>query len=228
MVTKPAPQSWPRRVLGFIVGEFLGTLPAMLFFAVGFNVVVLSMNLIVDDYLIKFGGFMTATAAALIVGKAVLVANHARFISRFDRSPLIVPILFKTIIYWLAVLAARIVEAYIHYVISTGRAIGFIPFMWHDFSWRRFVFVGIWMFVLFLAFTTASELNRLIGHGMLYELFFRRSFSDFALTRRQRIRALAEISKLIRHTPSDAVLDPTSSAGAKVIQLIRSLAARTK
>ena len=82
-------------------------------------------------------GFMTATAAALIVGKAVLVANHARFISRFDRSPLIVPILFKTIIYWLAVLAARIVEAYIHYVISTGRAIGFIPFMWHDFSWRR-------------------------------------------------------------------------------------------
>ena len=200
----------------------------MLFFAVGFNVVVLSMKLIVDDYLIKFGGFMTATAAALIVGKAVLVANHARFISRFDRSPLIVPILFKTIIYWLAVLAARIVEANIHYVIATGRAIGFIPFMWHDFSWRRFVFVGIWMFVLFLAFTTASELNRLIGHGMLYELFFRRSFSDFALTRRQRIRALAEISKLIRHTPSDDVLDRTSSAGAKVIQLIRSLAARTK
>lgn len=113
-------------------------------------------------------------------------------------------------------------------MISTGRAIGFIPFMWHDFSWRRFVFISIWMFVLFLIFTTASELNRLIGHGMLYELFFRRSFSDFALTRRQRIRALAEISELIRNTPSDAVLDPTSSAGAKVIQLIRSLAARTK
>jgi hypothetical protein len=48
------------------------------------------------------------------------------------------------------------------------------------------------------------------------------------LTRRQRIRALAEISELIRNTPSDAALDPTSSAGAKVIQLIRSLAARTK
>jgi hypothetical protein len=47
--------------------------------------------------------------------------------------------------------------------------------MWHDFSWRRFVFVSIWMFVLFLIFTTASELNRLIGHGMLYKLFFRRS-----------------------------------------------------
>ena len=102
MVTMPAPQSWPRRVLGFIVGEFLGALPAMLFFAVGFNIVVLSMNLIVDDYLIRFGSFMTATAAALIVGKAVLVANHARFISRFDRSPLTVPIFFKTIIYWLA------------------------------------------------------------------------------------------------------------------------------
>ena len=63
---------------------------------------------------------------------------------------------------------------------------------------------------------------------MLFQLFFCRSFSDFALTRRQRIRALAEISELIRNTPSDAVLDPTSSAGAKVIQLIRSLAARTR
>ena len=72
MVTKPAPQSWPRHVLGFIVGEFLGAFPSMLFFAVGFNVVVLSMNLIVDDYLIRFGGFMTATAAALIVGKGLL------------------------------------------------------------------------------------------------------------------------------------------------------------
>jgi hypothetical protein len=49
--------------------------PPTVFFAVGFNLIVLTTNLILADYLTSFGSFIVATITALIVGKSVLVAN---------------------------------------------------------------------------------------------------------------------------------------------------------
>jgi hypothetical protein len=40
--------------------------------------------------------------AALVVGKAVLVANKMSLLRRYDRAPLIQPILYKTAFYWLS------------------------------------------------------------------------------------------------------------------------------
>ncbi len=39
------------------------------------------------DYLVRFGSFMVATVAALLVGKAVLVANALPFLRRYDAGP---------------------------------------------------------------------------------------------------------------------------------------------
>lgn len=134
-----------RRVLEFIVEEFLHALPAMVFFAIGFNLIIFSMNLILSQYLERFGSFMVATTAALVVGKAVLVADTMPFLNRFEAAPLIQPILFKTCVYTAFVFIARLIEAYIHYMIDTGRLIGFFPFLYDQFSWRRFVFVQLWI-----------------------------------------------------------------------------------
>jgi hypothetical protein len=71
---------------------------------------VLTTNLILADYLAAFGNFMLATAAALVVGKAVLVTNALPFLRRYDRAPLIQPILFKTVVYWAVVFIARLLE----------------------------------------------------------------------------------------------------------------------
>jgi len=46
---------------------------------------------------------MVATMAALVVGKSVLVANVMPFLRRFDTTPIIRPVLFKTIVYWAVV-----------------------------------------------------------------------------------------------------------------------------
>ena len=46
---------------------------------------MLTTNLILADYLVAFGNFMLATAAALVVGKAVLVTNAMPFLRRYDR-----------------------------------------------------------------------------------------------------------------------------------------------
>ena len=76
--------------------EFRQVLPPTIFFFVGFNFIVFTTNLLVADYAIAVSSFMLATLAALVVGKAVLVANAMPFLRRYDRAPLITPILFKT------------------------------------------------------------------------------------------------------------------------------------
>jgi hypothetical protein len=131
------------RVLAWLVEELRHALPAMVFFAIGFNLVVLSMNLVLAQYFIHFGGFLVATTAALVVGKAVLVADKMRFLRRFDTAPLIRPILFKTLVYWAFVFVARLIEAWVHYAIDTGRLTGFAAFTVEQFSWHRFLFIQL-------------------------------------------------------------------------------------
>jgi hypothetical protein len=47
-----------------------------------------------------------STAAAAHRGKAVLVTNALPFLRRYDRAPLVQPILFKTVVYWAVVFVA--------------------------------------------------------------------------------------------------------------------------
>ena len=59
-------------------------------------------RLILEEHGIEFSGFLTATVAALLVGKAVLVTDNLPFMHRFDGAPMIQPILFKSVVYWRA------------------------------------------------------------------------------------------------------------------------------
>jgi hypothetical protein len=79
-------------VPAFIIKEFTEALPAIVFFAVGFNLIMLTTQLILDDYQAQFAGFMVATTAALLVAKAL------PFFRRFDNAPLIQPIVFQAIL----------------------------------------------------------------------------------------------------------------------------------
>src|SRR5262252_7985520 len=87
----------------FLIKELKEVWPPTLFFGVGFNLLVLTINLILADYLRSFASFMVATATALVVGKAVLVANALPLVRRFDAAPMIQPILLKTTSYWAVV-----------------------------------------------------------------------------------------------------------------------------
>jgi hypothetical protein len=217
-----------RRILEFVAEEFVHALPAMVFFAFGFNLIVFSMNLILRQYFVQFGSFMVATTMALVVGKAVLVADKMPFLNRFESAPLIQPILFKTCVYTVFVFIARLIEAYIHYLIDTGRLIGFFPFLYEQFSWHRFVFIQLWIFMLFLVFTTGAELNRLFGYGMLAKLFFRHRSSEFKLTRRDRIRTLVQLSNITERHSISEIEDPHTEAHRKMVDLLKRLAAGSR
>lgn len=155
-----------------VVEEFRKILPPTIFFAVGFNLIVLTQRILLADYLVHFAGFMVATTMALVVGKAVLVADMLPFLRRFDNVRLIWTIVYKALFYCLCVFIARLIEAYIHYIIDEGRLIGLLPYLVERLSWHRFLFVQIWIFVLFLLYTTGAEINQALGPGLLHRLLF--------------------------------------------------------
>ena len=75
------------RAMAFVLQEIKEALPPIVFFAVGFNLIELTTQLVLDDYLVRFANYLVATMAALVVGKAVLLANVLPIIRRFDNAP---------------------------------------------------------------------------------------------------------------------------------------------
>jgi hypothetical protein len=199
-------------------------LPPTAFFLIGFNVIVLTTNLLVAQYLVAVGDFMLATMAALVVGKAVLIANKLPLIRLFDRAPLIRPILFKTVVYWIIVFFARLLERLVRFVLE-GNAPGDFPaHLVTTFSWHRFSAISLWIFVLFLIYVTASEFSQLFGRGELRRLMFTARPSELQLTRRQRIRELLRLSRLADHHAAAEFRDPDSLAAREASAIIQRLA----
>jgi hypothetical protein len=214
-----------RRVGARLLHELREALPPTIFFFVGFNLIVLTTNLILADYLVAFSSFMLATIAALVVGKAVLVANHLPFLRRYDRAPLIQPILFKTAVYWAIAFIARLLEHSVRFLLIEHNPPGdFLPHMIATFSWHRFIAISLWVLVLFLIYVTASELNHLFGDGELRRILFTHRPSELQLNRRQRIRELARLSRLADAHSIGDFGDPSSAAHHQLVEIVRRLA----
>src|SRR5262245_38845828 len=145
-----------------------------IFFFVGFNVIVLTTNLLVAQYLVAVSNFMLATLGALVVGKAVLVANKISLLRHYDRAPLIQPILYKTAFYWVVVFFARLLERFAHFLLDGNSPADFFPYLIADFSWRRLTAISLWFFILFLIYVTAWELSTLFCPGEMRRVLFQR------------------------------------------------------
>jgi len=221
----PKSAGFARRAGAFLLREFLEILPPTIFFLIGFNLIVLTTNLILADYEVQFASFMIATASALVVAKAVLVANAMSAIRRYDRAPLIRPILFKTVFYWAAVFIVRVLEHWVRYRFGGDYVFGgFVPHVVANFSWDRFIAIQLWIFVLFLIYVTASEFNRLFGHGELRRILFTYRPSEMQLNRRQQIQELVRLGKLADAHSIDELGDPASRAHAQLVEIVRRLA----
>ena len=75
------------RLLAFVIKELREIVAPTAFFAVGFNLIVLTTHLILADYLVRFGSFMVATVAALLVGRAVLWQTRCHSCAAMTRAP---------------------------------------------------------------------------------------------------------------------------------------------
>jgi hypothetical protein len=211
-------------VLAFVVKEFKEIVPPTIFFAAGFNLILLTTNLILEQYGVRFSSFLLATTGALIVGKAVLVANALPFFRRLDTAPLIRPVLFKSGIYFAVVGAVRFLEKLIEFLVHGGALRELPNYVATHFTWGQFFAVQIWILVLFLIYTFITELNTLFGDGELTRILFTWRSTEVKQTRRQRIRILTKLSRLADAHTTEELVNPATAAHTQMIDLIRGLA----
>ena len=220
----PAP-FW-RRAFAWWLVQVKNVLPPTVFFFFGFNLILFTRWMTLEEHGVPFNNFFAATLLALLVGKAVLVVDNLRFMRRFDGAPLIQPILFKSAIYWVCVFVFRLAEGLFHFLRDGGTLDDFPSFLVANFSWPRFRAIQIWLMVLFLVYVTAHELNTLFGDGELPRLFLRWHSSEAKLTRRQRIRLLTRLNRLTEANPVEVISERGSPANIELVGILHQLAAR--
>jgi hypothetical protein len=221
-----APAPFWRRAFDWWLAQVKHVLPPTIFFFIGFNLILFTRWMTLQEHGIPFTNFFAASILALLVGKVVLVVDNLHFMHRFDGAPLIQPILFKSAIYWLCVFVFRIAEGLIHFLHEGGALGDFPDFLVAQFSWPRFLAIQIWLMVLFLVYVTAHELNTLFGDGELPRLFLRWHSSEAKLTRRQRIRLLVRLNRLTEATPVELISEKGEPAHTELVEILRELAAR--
>jgi len=160
-----------RTVLDWIGKELRELMPPTLFFLATLHLLVFTRSIALREG-ISWQAFLGATVAALIIGKAVLIADALPWINRFPEKPLAYNVLWKTAIY----LAIGFVLHYLEELFPLVRRYGLAEGNRHllaEVHWPRFWLIQLWLLVLLLVYTTLRELIRVIGRRRFFDMFFR-------------------------------------------------------
>lgn len=152
--------------------EFEELIPPVLYFLVTFNLIAFSHGLVVEGYRYWTAGFVSATVRALLMGKAVLLADVTPFVDRFAKKPLIYNTLWKTGIYTIASLIIQYLEAVIGFYLKYRDLAEANRLVFHETNWTKFWAIHIWLVVLLLIYVAVRELSGALGDRQLRRIFF--------------------------------------------------------
>src|SRR5947207_8278850 len=152
--------------------EFFELLPPTIFFFVALHIVAFVRVLMLKGTGISPVSSISIAVAALILGKAVLVADMLPMINRFPNKPLIYNVAWKTSIYWLMATLIHYVERLIDFWRQTGGFVAGNRKLLAEIIWPHFWAVQIILFVLIAMYCMMHELVRGRGNEKLNRIVF--------------------------------------------------------
>lgn len=156
----------------WLVRELREIIPPTIFFMVAFGLLLLTESLILREHGIEAWDLGRAIIGALLVAKILLIVDHFKFIDRYPEKPLVWNVLWKTLVYNLAALLFRYLEALVPLLFKGEGLGGAHRTMIARFDWAHFAMLHLWLAVLLLAYCTARELIRRIGTKEFVRMFF--------------------------------------------------------
>ena len=133
--------------------EFFALLPPTIFFFVALNIVRLVRLLLLEGTGISTLSWISVAVAALILGKAVLIADMLPMINRFPDKPLIYNVSWKTMIYLLVSFVIHYLERLIDFRRQTGGFVAGNQKLLAETVWPHFWAIQIILFVLIVMWT---------------------------------------------------------------------------
>jgi len=152
--------------------EFLAVLPPTIFFFVTLHIVAAVRLLMAKGTNFQPLSTISIVVAALILGKAVLIADMLPAINRYPEEPLIYNVMWKTLIYLVISALLHYLERLFDFSRQAGSIVAGNEKLLAEIVWPHFWAVQIILFVLILMYCTARELVRVIGQEKALRAFF--------------------------------------------------------
>lgn len=153
--------------------ELLKMVPPTVFFFIALHLIALVRSLMTSGTGLQATSTAQIALSALILGKAVLVADMLPAINRFPQKPLAYNVAWKTIIYF--VLASLI--HYLERLYDATKEAGSMAAANHklltEMVWPHFWGIQIVILVVILNYCAVRELGRALGEERIFRLFFR-------------------------------------------------------
>jgi hypothetical protein len=152
--------------------EFFELLPPTIFFFVALHIVAFVRVLALKGTGISPLSSMSIAVAALILGKAVSIADMLPMVNRFPNKPLIYNVAWKTLIYLLAATLIHYLERLVDFWRQAGGLLAGNEKLLAEIVWPHFWAIQIILFVLIVMYCTMHELVRVIGKEKVLRIFF--------------------------------------------------------
>ena len=152
--------------------EFFKLLPPTIYFFVALHIVAFVRVLMLKGTGLASSSSISIAVAALILGKAVLIADMLPLINRFPNKPLIYNVAWKTVIYLLLSAVIHYLERLIDFWRQTGGFVTGNKKLMAEIVWPHFWAIQIILLVLIAAYCMVHELVRVIGRQKLLRIFF--------------------------------------------------------
>ncbi len=152
--------------------EIEAMLPPTIFFFVALHLVALVRALMLKGTGIVLGTSVSVTVAALVLGKAVLIADMLPFINRYPDRPLAYNVAWKSTVYVLVSMLVHYLEHLVDFWRETGGFLAGNEKLLAEIVWPHFWAIQIFLVVLILIYCTARELVRVMGGDKVRQIFF--------------------------------------------------------
>jgi hypothetical protein len=161
-----------KKVFEKIKEEFVAMLPPTIFFLITLQLVTVIRVLMLKGTGVAVGSPFQVVIAALILGKAVLIADLMPFINLYPHKPLIYNVVWKTAIYLVIATLIHYTERLFEFWKAADSFAAATEKMLAEVVWPHFWAVQILLLVLIFFYNTIRELVRVIGRDKMLAIFF--------------------------------------------------------
>ena len=150
--------------------ELKGAIVPIVYFFVMFHLIAFTNALLLESYEITPSRAVLATIGAIFAGKAIVVANKLPFLNLFSGKPLVIGVLWRSLVYGFF---AALLFANEHVIKSLIEGHGFAGAFEEtkNISLRHVAANCIWLSLCMLLYNSFAELDRMLGKGALRKAF---------------------------------------------------------
>ena len=153
-----------------LIHEVKEMLVIFVYLALFFCVFITYRRLVMKEIGISYFHYGFALIKALVLAKVILVGQYVRFANVFDDRPLIIPTLYKVILFSLFALAFEVLEHVIGgFLHGKDVVVAFHEMM--SAGWDELLARILVMLVAFIPLFAFTETARVLGEGKMRDLF---------------------------------------------------------